>query len=205
MKYFFSGLTVIISCCAFGQNGYYFLPNGDTIYCEIKKVFPRVVQVKTEKKRIEKFEANEIKGFTKNGIFFISKKILNQKKNQFIFLPDNKEDGKYLYSDPTLDKISGRGITFYELTEFGGVSQYGRRSTITFYIENDSLGLTKIPYMSAIGSSVEKTDVINALYNYLKNDEATGKKLNVNESWKTFNYKGIRKLITDFLGKDFLE
>jgi len=41
--------------------------------------------------------------------------------------------------------------------EFGGVSryQYGRSTTITFYIENDSLGLTKVPYMKAIGGNTE--------------------------------------------------
>jgi len=43
------------------------------------------------------------------------------------------------------------------------------------------------------------------LYNYLSFDAATEKRLNVDESWKTFNYKGIRRLIADFMGKEFVD
>ena len=100
---------------------------------------------------------------------------------------------------------NGKGVTFYELTEFGGPTRYGRTSTVSFYIESDSLGLNEVPYMSALGSRTSQTDVINVLYGYLKTDEETTKKLNPDESWKTFNYKGIRKLITGFMGKAFVE
>jgi hypothetical protein len=188
-----------------GQDGYYVGKGGDTVFCEFKKVFPRAIKVKTEKEGTKTFSPDDVSAFTKDGVSFKAKKITNQKKNSFIFLPDDKEDRKYLYSDPNLTMISGKGVTFYELEEFGGASRYGRDVTITFYIENDSLGLTKVPYLKAIGGSAEPIDVINALYDYLKSDEATAKKLTVNESWKTFNYKGVRKLITGFMGKEFVE
>jgi len=205
MKYFFLVFGLIISRCLLGQSNYYVGKGGDTVFCEFKKVFPRSIRVKTEKEGTKTLSTDQVSAFTKDGVPFKAKKITNQKKNPFIFLPGDKEDRKYLYSDPNLVMISGKGITFFELEEFGGVSQYGRSITVTFYIENDSLGLTKVPYMKAIGGNTEQIDVINALYGYLSSNEAIEKKLSVNESWKTFNYKGIRKLVTGFMGKGFVE
>lgn len=206
MKYFFLNITLIAWCCATGQDGYYVTKEGDTVQCEFKKVLPGMISVKTEKKGTSTFSPEEIRGFTRDGVSFASKKIMNQKKHPFIFLPNDKADRKYLYSDPNLVMISGRGVTFYDLTEFIDNYRYGgRAATTTLYIENDSLGLTQVPHVKAIGGNTEEIDVINALYNYLKVDEAVEKKLNVNESWKTFNHKGIRKLIEEFMGKKFVD
>lgn len=206
MRYCLLAFVLMIGQYVIAQDGYYVGTGGDTVFCEFKRVFPRSIRVKTENEGTKNLSTDEVSAFKKNGILFKAKKILNQKKNAFIFLPDDKTDRKYLYSDPNLVMISAKGVTFYELEEFGGGGgEYGRGSIITFYIENDSLGLTKVPYVKAIGGSTESIEVINALYNYLKSDEATEKKLNVNESWKTFNYKGIRKLISGFMGKELVD
>ena len=199
-----SGLFFVCTCVYAQQ--YYITLNNDTVSCEIKKVFPRGIKIKTKEEGAKTFSSDEIKGFRMNGIPFTAKKVVNAKKDKLIFLPNDKVDRKFLYSDPNLVMISGKGVTFYELTEFGSVSTYGGRSvTVSLFIENDSLGLTKVPYMSAMFSNVEQKDVVNALYDYLKNDDETRKKLDVNESWKTFNLKGIRKLMSGYTGKDFPE
>ena len=210
MKYYLLALVLMLSSYLFGQGGYYVTIGGDTVRCEFKKCFPRSIKVKTEQNGTQTLETDEVVSFVKDGVPFVRKKIVNQEKRAYIFLPNDKVDRKYQYSDPNLVMMSGKGITFYELEEFGGVEthggmSYGRSATITFYVENDSLGLTKVPQMQAIGSSVEKIDVIRALSGYLNRDEATAKKLSEDESWKTFNYKGIRKLISGYIGKEFVD
>lgn len=204
MKYFLLAMAIILGESAFAQNGYYIENDGDTVQCEFKKAYPRGIKVKTEKDKNLSLGVDEIKEFVKDGIPFRVKRITNEKREKFasIFFPDDKVDRAYSYSDPNLVMISGKGVTFYELEEFGGVTQYGRSREITLYIENDSLGLIEVPTMRGIGGGPEKIDVINVLYKYLRHDEATEKKLNVNESWKTFNYKGVRKLIESFMGKE---
>jgi hypothetical protein len=216
MRYYLLSFELLISFCLSGQGDYYITKNGDTVQCEFKKVLPHEIKVKNEKDEVISLDADEIKGFANDGIGFASKKIVNQKKKPYIFLPDDATDRKYQYDkefkplrytwvEVNLVMMSGKGVVFYELTELGRITQNGRDVTTTFYIENDSLGLSKVPYLSAIGGSAEQTDVIDALYNYLKIDGVIEKKLNVNEPWKTFNYKGIRKLITEFMGKEFVD
>jgi hypothetical protein len=200
MRYLFWIFLLLACCNVFGQNGYYVENSGDTVYCEFKKVFPGGLTVKTDKEGRKLIGAKDIKGFAKDGIVFVSKKIINQRKNAFVLLPGDKKDRKYNYSDPNLSMIFGNGLTFYELVEFSGAGQYGRDVTISLFIENDSLGLTKVPYTAGIGG-VDKTKVIELLTPYLKSNEAIAQKLNANESWKTFNYKGIKKLMEEFTGK----
>ena len=200
MKFIFL-LLMIFGCCTLsGQGGYYFKNGGDTVYCEFKKVFPTTIKVKTKEQKNLWITAEEISGFTKDGVSFVSKKILNQKKNPNIFLPDDKIDRSYKFSDPNLGMISGNGVTFYQLEEFGGVSAYGRSSSVSLYIENDSLGLSKVPLIKLIGRP-NQSDVIKFLRSYLKNNKATESKLNSMESWNGFDYKAIRNLIEEFLGK----
>jgi len=206
MKFYFLCLMLFGCCTLFGQDGYYFKTVGDTVYCQFKKVFPGFIKVKTKEQKNLWLTADEIKGFTKDGIPFVSKKILNPKKDPYIFLPNDKMDRQYKFSDPNLAMISGNGITFYELVEFGGVSAhtYGRSSTISLYIENDSLGLSKVPQMKLIGGA-DQMEVTNVLHNYLKSNKAIEKKLNSMKNWNTINYKEIRKLIEEFTGKEFVD
>lgn len=204
MKYFLLVLTWIISQQLLAQD-YYVGKGGDTVYCEFKRALPRSIKVKVRDGGTKTFSADEVSAFSKNDIVLKAKKINGLKKNTIIFLPVDKKDQKYLYSDANVVIISGKGVTFYELEEFGGVSDMGRDAMLNFYIENDSLGLTYVPYTQAIGGNTKSADVINALYDYLKSDSVVEKKLNVNESWKTFNYKGIRKLIEEFMGKELVD
>jgi hypothetical protein len=102
--------------------------------------------------------------------------------------------------------IAAKGVTFYELTEFVMDTRgYGRSSEITLYIENDSLGLSVVPYIKAFGGNDAKEEVIKVLYEYLKADETFAKRLTVNEQAKAFRLKGIEQLIFEFMGKEFVE
>lgn len=205
MKFELLGLMLIVCNNTFGQNGNYIQAGGDTVYCEIKKVFPRSVQVEVNGKT-KTLKADEIAGFTLNGVFFEAKNVKNKKKYNYIFFPDDKMDRKYLYRDPVLNMISAKGVTFYKLTEFVMDTRgYGRSSEITLYIENDSLGLSEIPYLKAFGGNDAKEEVIKVLYEYLKADEAIAKRLTVNEQAKAFRLKGIEQLIYEFTGKEFVE
>ena len=212
MRYILSVSITFISFCLFGQDEYYITKQGDSVKCEVKKVFPDGIKVETDSKKNVSLDVDEIKGFIKDGIGFVSKRITNREKKKFIFLPGPAVETKYSYDkkfktgawgwvDVDLVITVGKGIRFYELIELGPVDKYGRQIERTFYIENDSLGLRWVPYLSAIGSSEEKIDVINALYDYLRDNEVIEKKLSINESWKTFNYKGIKNLIELYMGK----
>src|SRR4030095_1224946 len=213
MKIFLFVLFITIGHCLFGQEEYYINKQGDSVKCEVKKVFPDEIKVKTDSKDNVSLDADEIKGFINNGILFVSKEITNKKKRSFIFLPDanNTEisydqkfkTGLWGWVDFDLKIKSGNGIRFYELIEKGPVDKYGTRFISTFYIESDSLGLRSVPYLFAIGGSAEKIDVINALYDYLRDNEEIEKKLSINEPWKTFNYDGVRKMIDLYIEKKF--
>ena len=120
----------MINLGLFGQDDYYITRQGDSVKCEIKKVFPDGIKVKTVKKDDVSFEVNEIKGFKKDGIYFVSKEITNRDRNPFIFLPDNAGDIKYNYDKKfkpgqwdwvkaDVAVTSGRGIRIYELIETG--------------------------------------------------------------------------------------
>ncbi|MEP7374851.1 MAG: hypothetical protein ABI675_15750 [Chitinophagaceae bacterium] len=167
---------ILGGCALFGQGDYYFKTGGDTVYCEFKKVFPTTIKVKTKGQKNLWLTAEEISGFTKDGVSFVSKKILNQKKDPHIFLPDDKADRKYKFNDPNLSMISGNGLAFYELVEFGSVPAYGRSSSVSFYIENDSLGLSKVPQTKLIGGA-DEIEVISFLLSYLKSNKTVEKNL----------------------------
>ena len=211
-----SVVILMISFGLFGQD-YYITRQGDSVTCEIKRVFPDGIKVKTDKKEDHSLEATQIKAFTKDGIYFVSKQITNREKKPFIFLPYNAGDTRYNYDKKfklgewdwiktELIVTSGTGIRFYELIESGTPKKnYLPRVEYTFYIESDSLGMRMIPYLSAIGGNADKIDVINALYDYLRDNESIEKKLSLNESWKTFNYKGVKKLIEEYIGKKLVD
>ncbi len=215
MSYWLSVLFVMTSFCLFGQDDYYITKQGDSIKCEVKKVFPDEIKVKIGDKENATVDADEIKGLLKGGIFFVSKQITNKKKKSFIILPDGngreiRYDRRFKMSargwvDVDLKISSGNGITFYDMTEIGPVKEYGRSMVTTLYIENDSLGLRSVPYLFAVGGSAEKIEVINALYDYLKDNQEIEKKLSINEPWKTFNYNGVRKMIELYIGKKFVD
>jgi hypothetical protein len=206
-------IVLIASVCLFGQDEYYVTKQGDTIKCEVKKVFPDEIKVKADNKDNASLDADEIKGLLKGGIFFVSKQITNKKKKTFIILPDGDDReisydqrfkvGAWGWVNVNVVIRSGNGIRFYEITELGQVNKNGRPVITTLYIDNDSLGLRSVPYLSAIGGDADKIDVINALYDYLRDNEEIEKKLSINEPWKTFNYNGVRKMIELYIGKKF--
>ena len=215
MRYLISVIIIMISFGVFGQD-YYITKQGDSVKCEIKRVFPDEIKVRTDKEDDVSFEVNQVKGFIKDGIYFASKVITNRDRKPFIFLPGNTGDLKYNYDKKfklgawdwvKADVIvtSGRGIRIYELIESGSPSK-DRMARIehTLYIENDTLGLRLLPYISG-QNDVEKVQVINVLRSYLRHDAAIAKKLTLDEPWKSFNYKGVRKLIEEYIGKKFVD
>ena len=170
----------------FGQDDYYITITGDSVKCQIRKVFPNEIKVKKDDKENISLDAREIKGFLKGGILFVSKEITNKPKKTYIILPDGYDReidydqrfkvGARGWVDVNVVVRSGNGIKFYELTE-KQLNQNPPRWITTLYIENDSLGLRAVPYLSAIGGSAEKIDVINALYDYLRDNDELEKNL----------------------------
>ena len=207
LKYFC--LLGLISATKFsnGQD-FYITLNNDTVKCDVRKDFPHSVKVKVKDSGTKVFDPSEIKGYKRDDVYFESKKILNGGKgiNALIFLPSDKVDRKYLYSDPILSMTSNGTTTFYEVTTFsmGGYGG-GRNTDIDLFVENDTLGLKLIPRMQAVFGTKSKQDVLEVLGDYIKDNKELFQKLEADDSYKTFNYKGIKKIFSDYFGKSVVD
>lgn len=197
----------------FGQH-YYIVLNGDTANCEILKEEPYSIKIKSDDSKKDWISAKEMKGYiSSNGVFMESKRIINKnKKDTVILLPQYRTDRKYTYTDSEVSMVTGNGVTFYELRIYekpkvtiylnstGGMPT-GRRSWLETYIENDSVGLSKVNYLTNPDEAQQKLDAINSVYFYLMGNKDIEKKLSVYGDYRNFTEKGLKKLIAEFIGK----
>jgi hypothetical protein len=200
-------LIGLVFCNAlFGQH-YYIALNGDTVNCEILREGPDFIRIKGTDSKKDKITAKEMKGYISNyGVLMASKRILNhKKKDSLILLPVYASDQKLVYKDYEIAMTTGNGVTFYELTVYGSPQTSGGvpmgRITIEDYIENDSIGVSKINYLTNQDDEQQKVDAINSVYFYLMSNKEIEKKLSVYADYRNFTEKGLKKIIAEFIGK----
>ena len=112
--------SLFFICTSVYSQDYYISRTNDTLRCEIKKVYPRGIKIKSKEEGTRSFDANEIKGFVADGIPFTSKKILNSKKDQFIFI---RADRGVPYGElmDVLEILRNGGYKMLKLTALEGV------------------------------------------------------------------------------------
>lgn len=221
-------VLLFISANTFAQdkNEFFVKNNGDTVYCDIKKVDLERIKVDKTNGGKKNWDAKELRSFffentkwesylflaKREKMLFDSKKMRDRVDSIYIFLPDSKKSAYYDLSergDPFSGYTNGYvsvttdgKTTFYE-TKMNGWGANSSSSSFAIFIKNDDLGISGIPIISfSKRTPGTKEETIEILKKYTEDKPELASQFN--ESWKA-NLKNIKGFIAQYLGKPLTE
>ncbi|MCO4291826.1 hypothetical protein NF867_02995 [Solitalea sp. MAHUQ-68] len=173
----------------------------------ISKAMPRSVKIGLRgKNKDQVFTAGSIKGYfdDMSSITYISKKVLNADEDDFIFIPKGKvisEESTVKFYDGNMKCILNEKVSYLLITTYGGLVSYGGkvsgRSVITeLYLENDKVGLKKIPF----GFLGDKLETSKILLEYFRDNRSIVTKINTGRIKNTAN--GIKELVQEYISSN---
>ncbi|POY38553.1 hypothetical protein C3K47_03925 [Solitalea longa] len=167
----------------------------------ISEATPRSIKVGLiRKNKDQEFPAGAIKGYFDgmSSMTYISKKVLNAGTDEedFIFIPKGKtinEETTVKFKEGEMKFILNEKVSYLFITTNVDLSPGNRIVVTELYLENDKVGLKKIP----IGFSGDKTETSRILVGYFWDNFSILKKINTGQIKNTA--KGIKELVQEYL------
>lgn len=193
----------LMLCCITNCQHYYVTNQNDTIECFILDEWPKYIRIKQKDSKKDRISPDEMKCYLGTNVIMGSKRIINQSsKDSLILLPLYPVENEIRSKNFEIKIIKGNGLTFYEVKTYEKFVEWwlkhdsrdvyirGRDFKEENFIENDSIGLSKIKYLTNPDDEQQKLDAINSVYFYLMDNKEIEQKLSMYGDYRNFTERG---------------